>query len=78
MAMKPIVNRLEEEYTGRVTFQALNIDEASTDPAKQQYKFVGQPQFVVVSASGDVLVSRNGMQTYDRLKADIEAALATQ
>lgn len=78
MAMKPIVNRLEEEYQGRVTFQALNIDEASTDPQKVQYKFVGQPQFVVVTPKGDVLVSRNGIQTYDRLKADIEAALTTQ
>jgi hypothetical protein len=78
MAMKPIVNRLEEEYQGRVTFQALNIDEASTDPFKAQYKFVGQPQFVIVTAKGDVLASRNGIQTYDRLKADIEAALAVQ
>jgi hypothetical protein len=78
MAMKPIVNRLEEEYQGRVIFQALNIDEASTDPAKAKYKFVGQPQFVIATAAGDVLASRNGMQTYDRLKADIEAALAAR
>jgi hypothetical protein len=78
MAMKPIVNRLEEEYKGRVTFQALNIDEASTGPAKKQYMFIGQPQFVIVGPSGDVLASRNGMQTYEKLKADIEAALAAQ
>jgi thiol-disulfide isomerase/thioredoxin len=78
MAMKPIVNRLEEEYTGRIVFRALNIDEAQNDEEKVQYKFIGQPQFVVVGADGEVLVSRNGMQRYDTLKADIEKALASQ
>jgi thioredoxin-like negative regulator of GroEL len=78
MAMKPIVNRLEEEYTGRVDFRALNIDEAQNDDAKVQYRFIGQPQFVVVGKDGQVIVSRNGMQRYDTLKADIEKALAGQ
>lgn len=78
MAMKPVVNRLEEEYKGRVEFQSLNIDDASTADAKAKYRFVGQPQFVIVSPKGEIIASRNGMQTYDRLKADIEAALAAQ
>jgi thiol-disulfide isomerase/thioredoxin len=78
MAMKPIVNRLEEEYTGRIEFRALNIDDAQNDDDKVQYKFIGQPQFVVVGADGEVVVSRNGMQRYDTLKADIEKALASQ
>ena len=76
MAMKPVVNRLEEEYAGRVDFRALNIDEVVNDGAKAQYKFVGQPQFVVVGVDGQVIVSRNGIQRYDTLKADIEKALA--
>ncbi len=78
MAMKPVVNRLEEEYTGRVDFRALNIDEAVNDEAKVQYKFIGQPQFIVVGSDGEVIVSRNGIQRYDTLKADIEKALAGQ
>jgi hypothetical protein len=73
MAMKPTVSRLEEEFKGRVDFQALNIDDAVNDAAKEKYKFVGQPQFVIVSPKGEVLVSRNGMQSYDKLKADINA-----
>ncbi|MFC1463710.1 MAG: thioredoxin family protein [Candidatus Brachytrichaceae bacterium NZ_4S206] len=76
MAMKPVVNRLEEEFGDRVEFRALNIDEASSKEAMAKYKFVGQPQFVIVAPNGEVVASRNGMQTYDRLKADIEAALA--
>jgi thiol-disulfide isomerase/thioredoxin len=78
MAMKPVVNRLEEEYAGRVEFRALNIDEAQNDDDKVTYRFVGQPQFVVVGKDGQVVVSRNGMQRYETLKADIEQALASQ
>jgi thiol-disulfide isomerase/thioredoxin len=78
MAMKPVVNRLEEEYKGRVEFRALNIDEASSQDAMKQYKFIGQPQFVVVGTGDSVLSSRNGAQTYESLKQDIEAALAAK
>ncbi len=76
--MKPVVNRLEEEYKGRVEFRALNIDEASSAEAKAKYKFLGQPQFVLVVANDAILSSRNGMQSYEALKQDIEAALAAK
>ncbi len=76
MAMKPVVNRLEEEFTGRVQFRSLNIDDAVNDAAKAQYKFIGQPQFVVVGADGAVIASRNGIQRFDTLKADLEKALS--
>jgi hypothetical protein len=76
MAMKPTVGRLEEEFAGKVDFKALNIDEAVNDDAKAQYRFVGQPQFVILAPDGNIMVSRNGSQTYDTLKADIEKALA--
>lgn len=76
MAMKPTVGRLEEEFAGKVEFKALNIDEAVNDDAKAKYRFVGQPQFVILGADGSILSSRNGSQTYDALKADIEKALA--
>ncbi len=76
MAMKPVVNRLEEEFAGQVQFRSLNIDDAVNDGAKAQYKFIGQPQFVVVGADGAVIASRNGIQRFDTLKADLEKALA--
>ena len=74
--MKPVVNRLEEEYKGRVEFRSLNIDEASTQEAMTKYQFIGRPQFTVLGPKGEVVSSRNGMQTYELLKQDIESALA--
>jgi thiol-disulfide isomerase/thioredoxin len=75
MAMKPTVSRLEKEFEGKAEFQALNIDETSKD-VFEKYKFIGQPQFVIVSSNGDIISSRNGMQKYETLKADIEKVLA--
>lgn len=74
--MKPVVNRLEQEYEGRVEFRPINIDDASSQTAKDKYRFLGQPQFVLVGGQDTVLSSRNGMQSYEQLKKDIEAALA--
>lgn len=77
MAMKPVVGRLEEEFAGRVEFRALNIDESSTIDAQQKYRFIGQPQFVVLDRAGEILISRNGIIPFETLKADIEKALAS-
>jgi hypothetical protein len=73
--MKPTVRRLEEEFEGRVDFKPMNIDSPDSSEAKRKYKFVGQPQFVIVNGSGEIVASRNGFQQYETLKADIEAAL---
>jgi hypothetical protein len=75
MAMKSTVSRLEEEFKGQVDFQALNIDETSKE-IFEKYKFVGQPQFVVVNRNGEIVSSRNGIVKYEVLKADIEKVLA--
>lgn len=77
MAMKPTVSRLEKEFEGRVEFEAKNVDE-QTKETFEKYKFIGQPQFVIVTGNGDIAVSRNGMQEYESLKADIEKVLAMQ
>lgn len=76
MAMKPTVSRLEKEYEGRVEFRSLDIDDAANDAAKQQFNFLGQPQFVLALPDGKVVSSRNGGQRYETLKKDIEKALA--
>ena len=73
--MKPTVSRLEQEYEGRIDFQALNIDETSED-VFNKYKFIGRPQFVVLNRNGDIVASRNGMVSYETLKADLEQVLA--
>jgi thioredoxin-like negative regulator of GroEL len=75
--MKPTVRRLEEEYKDRVEFRALNIDDAANAQAMKQYKFRGQPQFVVVKSDGAILDTKFGTQSYEDLKSMIDRALAS-
>ena len=73
--MIPTVSRLTSEYDGRVDFARVNISDASSKAAKDKYRFIGQPQFVIVSVDGTVIASRGGYQEYKTLKADLDKAL---
>jgi len=75
--MKPAVSKLEEEFKNRVEFMMINIDASDSADAKLKYRFIGQPQFVVLKPDGEILVSRNGYQDFERLRADLNQALAT-
>jgi hypothetical protein len=69
------VSRLEGEYKGRVDFLAYDVA-GINDDIKRQYKFIGFPQIVLVDARGEIAFSRLGYQSYDSMKADIEATLS--
>ncbi len=73
--MKPAVSRLEAMYKDTVEFELINIDLPESAEAKQKYRFVGQPQFVIVKPDGEVLVSRNGYQQFERLRDDLNQVL---
>lgn len=69
------MNRLEEEYEGRVDFRAYDVA-GINDAIRRDYQYVGFPQIVILDGRGEIAFSRLGYQSYDSLKADIEAALA--
>lgn len=73
--MKPAVRRLEEMFKDTVEFELINIDLPESAEAKRKYRFTGQPQFVIVKPDGEVLVSRNGYQQFERLRDDLNKAL---
>lgn len=72
--IQPTVNRLEGEYDARVDFLAYDVAGINND-IKRQYKYIGFPQIVILDANGEIMFSRLGYQSYDSLKADIEAVL---
>ena len=73
--MKPTVRRLEQEFAGKIEVKSLDIDSAANAEAQKKYGFRAQPQFVLVTADGKVVTTRNGMQSYETLKKDIESLL---
>lgn len=74
--MEPTVSRLQDEYGDRVDFK--KYDTAGSQAEKQKYRYAGQPQFVFVNTRGEIVQTRFGYQTYESLKADLDAMLAAR
>lgn len=53
--MKPIVHGLEAQYTGKIQFTYLDVDDPATADLRQALRFRGQPQFVLLDGEGNVL-----------------------
>ena len=73
--MKPIVDGLEQEYAGRVTFVRLDIDDPATAEAKATYGFRYQPYYVLLDDNGEVVDSWLGSQEKKVFDAAFAAVL---
>ena len=50
-----MVHGLEQEYGEQIEFVYLNIDDPSTEEAKEKYGYRYQPHFFLVDANGEVV-----------------------
>jgi len=72
--MKPVVDGLEQEFGGRMTFQRLNA--ASEGQALfQRYNLPGHPAYVIVDKQGNVIWRFVGQTTREMLENAIRRAL---
>ena len=70
--MKPVVDRLKQEYEGTVTFKLYNVESDQEGQAlAQQYGAQYVPTFVFVKSDGSVLETKVG----ETSEADLRAAL---
>ena len=72
--MQPIVNRLEDDYNGRLVFAALN---AETDGAEafEKAALPGHPGFLIYLPEGKEYYRSFGIVSENALRDEIEAAL---
>ena len=73
--MEPIVYKLVDEYSNRVDFKILDAAGASAE--KQRYKYVSQPQVVIVNRSGEIVDTLYGFQGYEGLKKALDTVLTS-
>lgn len=81
--MGPVVNQLENSYSGRVRFQRFVLDKL--DPASDEYAefrrlavladFKVTPTFLIVDAEGKAFSRYEGATPYLSLRRDLEAVL---
>ena len=53
--MAPIVHGLESEYSGRVNFVYLDVDDPDTSKFKKELGYRYQPHFMLIDGEGKVL-----------------------
>jgi thiol-disulfide isomerase/thioredoxin len=75
LAMAPIMQGVEKEYTGRVKFVYLDIDDPDTDFFKQQLHYRVEPHFFLLDAHGKVLQQWVGYVTVEQLRTALDAAV---
>lgn len=66
---------LEAEYTDRIDFVYLNIDDPATDPFKKQLGYAGQPHFFLLDGDGATLQAWRGRVGEEEFRTAFEAAL---
>ncbi len=72
--MKPVVNRLEKQYEGKVEFRLINVDKDAEGAALMQ-KFNAQyvPTFVFINADGSTADIKVGGLKEQQMRAALDA-----
>lgn len=66
--MMPIVNGLEEEFSGQLTVLQLNAAETENAQLMQEYDLRGHPSFAILGEDGRLLETFFGPQTEESLR----------
>lgn len=67
---------LESEYTGKINFTYLDIDDPATDPFKQSLGYRVQPHIFLLDGQGNMIQQWLGLVNRDELVAAFEQALS--
>lgn len=74
--MAPIVHGLESQYSDRMNFVYLDIDDPATNEFKQALGYRVQPHFFLLDGEGNVRMQWFGSVSGDELAREFEAALS--
>ena len=74
--MAPVVHGLEAEYSGKIKFAFLDVDDPANDEFKQTLGFRGQPQFFLLDENGEILQQWYGSVSAESFRTAFEDALS--
>lgn len=73
--MEPIVNGLEQEFTGQIQIIRLDANEPTNIELMQALDLRGHPSFAVTDAQGNITIRFFGPQTAETLREAIQFVL---
>jgi thioredoxin-like negative regulator of GroEL len=71
--MAPIVHGLEPEYSGKVNFVYLDIDDPANSDFKKDLGFKYQPHFVLIDGEGRILQQWLGPVSADEFRTAFDS-----
>jgi hypothetical protein len=73
--MAPIVHGLEADYSDRMQFSYLDIDDSRNDQFKQALQYRVQPHLFLLDAEGNVVKQWLGRVSAEQLAAEFDKVL---
>ena len=73
----PVVNGLEENFSDRIEFVLLDLDDSTQDGIRSELGITAQAQYVLVGADGGIVQKWFGVLDEARVTAELEALLQT-
>jgi thiol-disulfide isomerase/thioredoxin len=73
--MKPVVNELEQQYENRIEFRAIDIDDVANEEISRKYRVLGVPTYVFLDGNEELIFSRMGLRSKDRMIGDLDTLL---
>jgi hypothetical protein len=73
--MAPIVHGLEGEYTGKIKFVYLNIDDPGNDAFKRELGYRVQPHFYLLDGNGKIIQQWLGRVSVDDFRTAFDTAI---
>jgi thioredoxin-like negative regulator of GroEL len=70
--MAPIVHGLEAEYSGKINFVYLDIDDPANDGFKRQLGFRYQPHILLLNGDGTIIQQWLGPVSEDDLRTALQ------
>lgn len=74
--MAPVVHGLEADYSGKVDFTFLDVDDAANDTFKTQLGYRVQPHMFLLDGDGQVVAEWQGRTSEAELNEALDALLA--
>jgi thioredoxin-like negative regulator of GroEL len=73
--MAPIVHGLEAEYSGKINFVYLDIDDEENDAFKEALGYRVQPHFFLLDDEGKIISQWLGRVTEEQFRSEFDKAL---
>jgi thioredoxin-like negative regulator of GroEL len=70
--MEPIVNRLKNEYDGKIVFARYDIDAPASQEIVNKYRITGVPTFVALNGQQEEISRLSGGFPYSDLKKKLD------